>query len=264
MLLQARVVALQRVRRRRARCRRERWRCESRAPAARRPPAPASCRLRPCWPAAARDAAKRAAGRVHLLGRAQRLDEQRVDAACQVAPRRARARRRGLRPPARRCARGSACRATVRASSAARSLPHISRAGTTVLPSRWPQRLGKVWSSSWIIAAPARSKPRTVRCTLSALPKPVSASTITGSAHAFGDARQRVGHFGEGGQADVGAAEPRVGDRRARQVQRLEAGLLGDQRRQRVVDAGREHDVVLRASRCLSEVVMALPSCELS
>jgi hypothetical protein len=41
--------------------------------------------------------------------------------------------------------------------------------------------LGKVWSSSWIIAAPARSKPRTVRCTFSALPKPVSASTITGT-----------------------------------------------------------------------------------
>ncbi len=30
------------------------------------------------------------------------------------------------------------------------------------------------------MAAPARSKPRTVRCVFSALPKPVSASTITG------------------------------------------------------------------------------------
>jgi hypothetical protein len=56
--------------------------------------------------------------------------------------------------------------------------------------------------------------------------------------HALGDARQRVLHLGEGGQAHVGAAQPGVGDRRARQVQRLEAGLLGDQRGQRVVDAG--------------------------
>ncbi|MCY1375230.1 hypothetical protein D9M69_626310 [compost metagenome] len=67
-----------------------------------------------------------------------------------------------------------------RASSAARSLPCISATGTTLLPSRWPQRLGKVWSSIWIIAAPARSKSRTVRCVLSALPNPVSASTMTG------------------------------------------------------------------------------------
>ena len=71
----------------------------------------------------------------------------------------------------------AACR---RASSAARSLPCISATGTTLLPSRWPQRFGNVWSSSWIIPARARSRPRTVRCTLSALPKPVSASTITG------------------------------------------------------------------------------------
>ncbi|MOA67191.1 hypothetical protein D3C78_1942600 [compost metagenome] len=32
------------------------------------------------------------------------------------------------------------------------------------------------------MAAPARSKPRTVRCVFSALPKPVSASTMTGVA----------------------------------------------------------------------------------
>jgi hypothetical protein len=36
------------------------------------------------------------------------------------------------------------------------------------------------WSSSWIAAAPARSSACTVRTTLRALPKPVSASTITG------------------------------------------------------------------------------------
>jgi hypothetical protein len=61
---------------------------------------------------------------------------------------------------------------------------------------------------------------------------------MTGTRHALGDARQRVLHLGEGRQADVGAAQPGVGDRRARQVQRLEAGLLGDQGGQRVVDAG--------------------------
>ena len=60
--------------------------------------------------------------------------------------------------------------ARARASTAARILPHISSAGISALPSRWPQRLGKSWSSSWIALAPARSNSRTVRTTLSALP----------------------------------------------------------------------------------------------
>jgi len=41
--------------------------------------------------------------------------------------------------------------------------------------------LGVTWSSSWITVAPARSSCLTVRATLSALPKPVSASTMIGS-----------------------------------------------------------------------------------
>ncbi|MNR23884.1 hypothetical protein D3C85_1409350 [compost metagenome] len=67
-----------------------------------------------------------------------------------------------------------------RASQAARILPAISWAEISVLPSRWPQRLGAAWSSNWIAEAPARSSTRTVCITLSALPKPVSASTISG------------------------------------------------------------------------------------
>jgi hypothetical protein len=65
-------------------------------------------------------------------------------------------------------------------------------------------------------------------------------------AHAFGDARQRLLDFREGRQADVAAAEPGVGDRRTREIERLEAGLLGDERRERVVDAGREQHAPAR------------------
>ena len=39
-------------------------------------------------------------------------------------------------------------------------------ASMTSLPARWPQRLGKTWSSSWIAATPARSYSTTVRTTL--------------------------------------------------------------------------------------------------
>ena len=54
-------------------------------------------------------------------------------------------------------------------------------AGTTDLPSRWPQRFGFTWSSIWMAPAPASSSSLTVRTTFSASPKPVSASTSTGS-----------------------------------------------------------------------------------
>ena len=57
-------------------------------------------------------------------------------------------------------------------------------------------------------------------------------------AHPLGDAGQRVLHLAEGGQADVGAAQPGVGDRGARQVQGLKTGLLGHQRAQGVKNAG--------------------------
>ena len=61
-------------------------------------------------------------------------------------------------------------------------------------------------------------------------------------ADAVADQRQRLDHLAHADEADVGPAEPRVGDGRAGDVERLEAGLLGDQRRQRIVDAGRDQD----------------------
>ena len=54
---------------------------------------------------------------------------------------------------------------------------------------------------------------------------------------AVSDSREGVLHLAVGRQAHVRTTEPRVRDQCARQVQRLEAGLLGDQRRQRVVGA---------------------------
>jgi hypothetical protein len=66
------------------------------------------------------------------------------------------------------------------ASKAAINLPRMWAVLTKLLPLKCPQRLGNVWSSSWIMAAPARSNSRTVRWVLSALPNPVSASTMTG------------------------------------------------------------------------------------
>ena len=59
-----------------------------------------------------------------------------------------------------------------------------------------------------------------------------------GRAHALGDAGQGVFHLGVGGQAHVGAAQPRVGNGSARQVQRLKARLLRHQGAQGVVHAG--------------------------
>ena len=69
---------------------------------------------------------------------------------------------------------------SVRASAAARIFSTNSPASMTVLPVRWPQRLGNSWSSRWRPATPARWYSATVRCTLKALPKPVSASATSG------------------------------------------------------------------------------------
>jgi len=56
----------------------------------------------------------------------------------------------------------------------------------------------------------------------------------------FRDARERVGHLGRRGQSDIGAAEARVGDGGAREVQGLEAGLFRNEGGERVVNAGGE------------------------
>ena len=86
-----------------------------------------------------------------------------------------------------------------RADTAALILATISPADTSTLPDRWPQRLGNSWSSRWRPATPASSKRRTVRSTLTASPKPVSASQRMREA---GAARQGAGKFDEFGQRD--------------------------------------------------------------
>jgi hypothetical protein len=129
-------------------------------------------------------AGERIAGaRLCLRPLARRLDEQHVGAGFAIE----RGARDGAleafdgdrrRREARRRGRGSAAsvRAMINVSSAWREsaaaliLPTMSGAAMSVLPSRWPQRLGKSWSSSWMALAPARSSSRTVRSTLSALP----------------------------------------------------------------------------------------------
>ena len=59
---------------------------------------------------------------------------------------------------------------------------------------------------------------------------------------AVADQRDCIDHLGHADQADVGPAEPRIGDGRAGDIERLETGLFGDQRGKRVVDARRDQD----------------------
>ena len=76
--------------------------------------------------------------------------------------------------------RPKAWRASVRATmkrspsslapTAALSFLRYSSSGTTCLPLMWPQRLGQIWSSRNMPAAPARLSSVTVRTTFTALP----------------------------------------------------------------------------------------------
>ena len=68
-----------------------------------------------------------------------------------------------------------------RVAAAARILRTASSRPITSRPATWPQRFGATWSSRCIPATPARMYSSTVRTTLMALPKPVSASAITGT-----------------------------------------------------------------------------------
>ena len=114
------------------------------------------------------------------------------------------------------------------------------RCAITSLPAKWPQRLGATWSSSWMQSAPARSSVRTVWRTFSALPKPVSASTMIGSVDRVADARRVVGDVGQADEAQVGHAEEHVGHAGAAEVDGLEAEVLDDARGQRVGGAGHQ------------------------
>jgi hypothetical protein len=70
-----------------------------------------------------------------------------------------------------------------------------------------------------------------------------------GRLDAFAHMRERVRDFARRDKADVGSAQPRVGDRGPGEVKRLEAGRCGERGRQRVIDAGREDDAALRDTR---------------
>eukprot|EP00754_Rhynchopus_humris_P006789 Rhum_TRINITY_DN13214_c0_g2::Rhum_TRINITY_DN13214_c0_g2_i1::g.58228::m.58228 len=72
-----------------------------------------------------------------------------------------------------------------RSSSTAAMRRTASSRGTTALPATCPHRFGATWSSTINPAKPACAYPRTVRCALSALPKPVSASPMTGMSTAW-------------------------------------------------------------------------------
>ena len=60
--------------------------------------------------------------------------------------------------------------------------------------------------------------------------------------HAVADQADGLDHLAHADQPDIGAAQPRIGDGRAGDVERLEAGLFGDQRGERVIDARRDQD----------------------
>ena len=66
---------------------------------------------------------------------------------------------------------------------------------------------------------------------------------------AFANLGERVGDFARRHKADVGAAEPGVGDCRAGEIERLEPGGSSERGSQRIVDAGRHHDAVLSDPR---------------
>jgi len=59
---------------------------------------------------------------------------------------------------------------------------------------------------------------------------------------AVADQRQRIGDLAHADEADIRPPEPGVGDRGARDIERGEPGLGGDQCGEGVIDAWRHHD----------------------
>ena len=56
------------------------------------------------------------------------------------------------------------------------------------------------------------------------------------------DQRERIGNLAHADQTDVRTAEPGIGDGGARDIQRAETCLRGDQRGERVVNTRRHYD----------------------
>ena len=72
---------------------------------------------------------------------------------------------------------------------------------------------------------------------------------MSGSADAVADQGDRLGDLAHRDEADVGPAEPGIGDGGARDVERLEAGFCRERGGERIVDAGRDDDAGARDSR---------------
>ena len=60
--------------------------------------------------------------------------------------------------------------------------------------------------------------------------------------NAVADHADNVGDLAHADETDVGTAEPCIGNRCAGDVKRRKTGLLGDERGERIIDAGRDHD----------------------
>jgi hypothetical protein len=176
------------------------------------------------------------AGGVHLGGCAQRLDEERVDAGGEVGLGAVEGRVQpfdGQRVGARQDQRVGAAARVQRRMQLAGHLGHRDHGLAVEVAAAFGEAL--VFQLDHRGAGALEGTHRALR--VQRIAEAGVGVDDHRQRHALGDARQRVFHLGGGGQPDVGAAQPRVGDGRARQVQRLEAGLLGDQCRQRVVDA---------------------------
>ena len=127
-----------------------------------------------------------------------------------------------------------------RAATAARILPTISSAGITALPLMCPHFLGITWSSRWM---PGHAG------LLVGLHRAHHVDRVAVAGVGVGDHRHVDGgddppgvvdHLGAGEQPDVGPAEQRGGGAEPGHVDDVEAGLLDQPRRQRVVGAGRD------------------------
>ncbi|MNS99289.1 hypothetical protein D3C72_1336880 [compost metagenome] len=183
---------------------------------------------------------KARAGRLHLFGRAQRFDEERVGARFQIgfgAVQRGFQAVDGHRVGTRQDQRG---RIHPRIHRRAQLAAHFG-GGDHRLAVEMAAALGKglVFQLDHRGARAFKAAHRALRVQRIAKARVGIHDDRRG--HALGDPRQRVLHFRIGGQADVRAPQPGVGDGRARQVQRVKTRLLGDERRQGIVDAGGQH-----------------------
>ena len=180
---------------------------------------------------------KTLAGRVHLLGGAQGLDEKRIHTTFQIrlcAVEGGVDALHGQRVGAGQDQRVGAGARVQRGLELAAHLGHGHHGFAVQVPATLGKALVLNLDHGGACALKAAHGALGVEC----VAKARVGVADDGRAHALGDAGQGVFHLGVGGQAHVGAAQPRVGNGSARQVQRLKARLLRHQGAQGVVHAG--------------------------